>query len=265
MRSWISLEFHPAIGRRDQPVRRHVLQPVANMRGDGLGGFDLGIGQVDDAGDDLLVGERAEDAEIELGLGGAKLTVPVAAITLSTRQPSNQLLRPREFGRMPNDRAPSVLEDRNRLPDLSHRLLGRQRIDHGDVGWIADDEPVIFEIEELRRPLGQHRKAIAQACRMSRREPGSLVPSMTMRPPSIVSSPLRVRRNVDLPPPGRGAIGGGDGPRHRDDHWERLCRRVHRQLLRPRAAPSGSTAHAARAADLGLRPSGIATCSTFVS
>ena len=45
---------------------------------------------------------------------------------------------------------------------IGDRLLGRLRVDDDHVGRMADREPVILEIEQAGRPLGQHVEAFAQ-------------------------------------------------------------------------------------------------------
>ena len=41
--------FHAAIGRDDEAIGRDMLQPVANPAGHHIGGFDLGIAEVEHA------------------------------------------------------------------------------------------------------------------------------------------------------------------------------------------------------------------------
>src|SRR6516162_11871636 len=49
--------FHAAIGGRDQPFRRQVLERRTDAGGDGLGRLRLGVAHADDAKDHSLVAE----------------------------------------------------------------------------------------------------------------------------------------------------------------------------------------------------------------
>ena len=62
--------FHPAIGRWDEPVRRHVPEPGADARRHLLHRVDGGVAEVDHAEDDGLAGEIGQDAQVQLGLRG---------------------------------------------------------------------------------------------------------------------------------------------------------------------------------------------------
>src|SRR6266852_9230556 len=62
--------LHPAIGRRDEPRGRHVLQGAADTLRHLFGRLDGLVAQVDDAEHDRLASEIGKDAEVELGLGG---------------------------------------------------------------------------------------------------------------------------------------------------------------------------------------------------
>ena len=63
--------FHAAIRRRDQPLRRQILEGRTNAGGDGLRWLGLGVIHSDDAAKDHgLVIEAGEGGQIEIGLGG---------------------------------------------------------------------------------------------------------------------------------------------------------------------------------------------------
>ena len=62
--------FHAAIGGRDQPLGRQVLESGADAAGDSLGCLRRGVTHAYDAKDHGLVAEPVESGEIEVGLGG---------------------------------------------------------------------------------------------------------------------------------------------------------------------------------------------------
>ena len=55
-----------------------------------------------------------------------------------------------------------VLEDRNGLPNLRDDLFRRWRVDHDDVSRIADLDAVVLDVENARRSIRNHMKAVGQ-------------------------------------------------------------------------------------------------------
>src|SRR5262249_46252615 len=61
--------LHTAVGRGDQPLRREVLQGLPDAVGDQLGRLDGSVvGEIEHPEDDRLIGEFAQDREVESGL-----------------------------------------------------------------------------------------------------------------------------------------------------------------------------------------------------
>src|SRR3954463_4589409 len=72
-----------------------------------------------------------------------------------------------QLGRPPCHGAPAALEHRDRLPQLGDRLTRARRLQHGHVGRIADLDPVVRKIHQLRRPGRYHLEAFGNALRLA--------------------------------------------------------------------------------------------------